>query len=133
METTARIPIVEYLALEPEPHLVATTCTSCGAHFFDRRNACAACFGTDFGRTPVATEGTLRTFTIVAYAAPGIPVPFASGVIDCDGISVRGNIINVEPTPENIATGMRLRLATTSLGTDDNGTEAIGFGFEPMT
>lgn len=132
MSTTAQIPLVGYLALEPEPHLIATTCDSCGAHFFDRRNACAACFGTDFHSTPVATEGTVRTFTIVAYAAPGIPVPFASAVIDCDGISVRGNIINVDPTPENISTGMRVRLATYSLGADDAGTEAVGFGFEPV-
>jgi hypothetical protein len=26
---------------------------------------------------------------------------------------------------------MKVRLATYSLGTDDDGTEAIGFGFEP--
>jgi hypothetical protein len=26
---------------------------------------------------------------------------------------------------------MKVRLATFSLGTDDDGTEAIGFGFEP--
>ncbi len=26
---------------------------------------------------------------------------------------------------------MKVKLATYSLGTDDNGTEAIGFGFEP--
>ena len=27
---------------------------------------------------------------------------------------------------------MKVQLATYSLGTDDNGTEAIGFGFEPV-
>jgi hypothetical protein len=26
---------------------------------------------------------------------------------------------------------MKVRLATYSLGADDNGTEAVGFGFEP--
>ena len=44
---------------------------------------------------------------------------------------MRGNIINVEPDPEHVSTGMKVRLATYSLGADDNGTEAIGFGFEP--
>ena len=43
-----QIPLVDYLVLGDEPHLVANECTSCGARFFDRRNACAACFGTDF-------------------------------------------------------------------------------------
>ena len=77
------------------------------------------------------TEGIVRTFTIVAFAAPGVPVPFVSGVIDCDGTSVRGNLINVEPDADHVHTGMKVRLTTYSLGTDDDGTEAIGFGFEP--
>ena len=51
-----QIPFVDYLALEPEPHLVANECTSCGARFFDRRNACASCFGTDFAKADVSTE-----------------------------------------------------------------------------
>ena len=29
-------------------------------------------------------------------------------------------------------TGMKVKLATYSLGTDENGTEAIGFGYEPV-
>ena len=57
--------------------------------------------------------------------------PFVSAVIDCDGTPVRGNLINVEPDPDHVSTGMRVRLATYSLGSDDNGTEAVGFGFEP--
>ena len=126
-----QIPLVDYLVLGDQPHLVADECTSCGARYFDRRNACASCFGTDFKQVDVATEGTVNTFTIVAFAAPGIPVPFVSAVVDCDGTPVRGNLINVEPDPDHVSTGMKVRLATYSLGTDDNGTEAIGFGFEP--
>ena len=64
-----QIPLVDYLVLGDEPHLVANVCTSCGARFFDRRNACAACSGTEFEQTDVATEGTVSTFTIVAFAA----------------------------------------------------------------
>jgi uncharacterized protein len=127
----SQVPLVDYLVLGDEPHLVAHECTSCGARFFDRRNACAGCFGTEFRTVDVPTEGELRTFTIVAHAAPGIPVPFVAGVVDCDGTSVRGNVINVPPDPEHVRTGMKVRLATYSLGTDSAGTEAIGFGFEP--
>ena len=127
----AQVPMVDYLVLGDEPHLVANECTGCGARFFDRRNACANCFGTEFHKVDVATEGELRSFTIVTFAAPGVPVPFVAGVVDAGGTSVRANIINVEPSPEQVKLGMNLRLATYSLGTDDNGTEAIGFGFEP--
>ena len=127
-----QIPLVDYLVLDESPHLVANQCTNCGARFFGRRNACASCSGTDFRSVPVATEGTLRTFTIVSFAAPGIEVPFVAGVVDCDGTSVSTNIINVEPTPEHVETGMKVRLATYSLGTDTRGVEAIGFGYEPI-
>ena len=127
-----RIPIVDYLVLDDEPHLVAHECTSCGARFFDRRNACAACGATDFADVRIAGEGDVRAFTIVAFAAPGVPVPFVAAVIDCDGTSVRANIINTEPDDEHVHLGMKVRLTTYSLGTDDAGTEAIGFGFAPL-
>jgi uncharacterized OB-fold protein len=126
-----QVPMVTYLVLGDRPHLVASECTSCGARFFDRRNACASCSGTDFKSFDVPTEGELRTFTIVSYAAPGIPVPFVAGVVDCDGTSVRGNVINTSPDAQHVRTGMKVRLATFVVGTDDDGTEAIGFGFEP--
>ena len=130
--TPSRVPLVEYLTLDDgEPHLTAHECRSCGARFFDRRNACASCFGTDFTTVKIATEGILRTFTIVAFAAPGVEVPFVSGVIDCDGTSVRGNLRNVEPDADHVHTGMAVKLTTDSLGADDHGTEAIGFAFEP--
>ncbi len=126
------IPFVEYLVLdEGEPHLVAHECTNCGARFFDRRNACAACSGRKFTGVAVAREGELRSFTIVAFAAPGVPVPFVAGVVDCDGTSVRGNIINCPPDPEHVTLGMKVRLATYSMGTDSAGTAAINYGFEP--
>ena len=127
----AQVPLVDYLVLDGDPHLVANECTACGARFFDRRNACASCFGTSFTKVPIGTEGELRSVTIVAFAAPGVQVPFVAGVVDVDGTSVRGNIINTEPDPEHVKLGMKVRLATYVVGTDDEGTEAIGFGFEP--
>jgi len=132
MTTPTQIPFVDYLVLDDgEPHLVAHECTSCGARFFDRRNACASCFGDDFKTVRIATEGELRSFTIVAFAAPGVDVPFVAGVVDCDGTSVRGNVVNCPPDPEHVTLGMKVRLTTFSTGTDDLGVDAINFGFEP--
>jgi uncharacterized OB-fold protein len=128
----SQISLVEYLVLDPEPHLVAHECTSCGARFFDRRNACAACSGTKFRAADVATSGEVRAFTIVSLAAPGIPVPFVAAIVDCDGTSVRGNVINTPPDPDHVHVGMKVRLTTQVVGTDDAGTEAVGFGFEPL-
>ena len=128
-----QIPLVDYLVLVDEPHLVANECDACGARFFDRRNACASCSGTAFHKVDVPTEGEVRAFTIVAFAAPGIPVPFVSAVVDCGGTSARGNIVNVDPDPEHVTLGMKVRLTTTSVGVDDTGVEAVGFGFEPIS
>jgi uncharacterized OB-fold protein len=127
-----QIPLVDYLELEDDPHLVANECTSCGARFFDRRNACAACEATEFKKVDVPSSGEVRAFTIVSFAAPGIPVPYVAAVVDCDGTSVKANLINVTPDPEHVTLGMKVRLATEVIGTDDNGTEAVGFGFEPL-
>jgi uncharacterized protein len=131
--TASQVPLVDYLVLGDAPHLQARECASCGARFFDRRNACAGCGGTDFGTVTLPAEGEVRAFTIVTFAAPGVPVPFVSAVVDLGGTSAKGNIINTEPDPQHVSLGMKVRLATYSLGLDDNGTEAIGFGFEPIS
>jgi uncharacterized OB-fold protein len=125
------IPLVDYLVMADPPHLTARECAVCGARYFDRRNACADCGGTDFAVVALPTEGELRTFTIVSVAARGIAVPFVAGVVACGGTNVRANLVNVEPTPEHVTLGMKLRLTTFPIGTDAAGTEAIGFGFEP--
>jgi uncharacterized OB-fold protein len=126
------IPFVDYLVLDPQPHLVANECTACGARYFDHRMVCASCENDDFRKVDVATVGEVKAFTIVSLAAPGIPVPFVAAVVDCDGTSVKGNIINTEPDAEHVRLGMKVRLATTSVGVDDDGVEAINYGFEPV-
>ncbi len=45
---------------------------------------------------------------------------------------MRANVVNVEPDPDHVSLGMKVKLATYPIGTDGNGTEAIGFGFEPI-
>ena len=129
---SGQIPIVDYLILGEQPHLIAHSCISCGARFFDRRNACAACFGREFEDIDIQRSGTLKTFTIVAQAGPGIQVPFVAGIVDCDGTSVRTNILNIEPDPDHVHAGMKVTLTTYSLGTNGHGDEAIGFGYEPI-
>jgi uncharacterized OB-fold protein len=126
------VPLVDYLILGGDPHLVAHECTSCRARFFDRRNACASCGGLQFDAVDIPTEGELTAFTIVAFAAPGVPVPFVAGVIDCGGTSVRANVVNIAPDPDQVRLGMKVKLTTFPIGTDSQGVEAIGFGFEPI-
>lgn len=130
---TRTIPLVEYLVLDGDtPHLVARACDGCGARFLDRRNGCGRCGGTSFSPQVLANEGRIRSFCIVQRAAPGVPVPFVSTVVDLDdGAVVKANLVGVEPEPKTIELGTRVRLVTYVAGTDDEGTEAVAFGYQP--
>lgn len=134
MDDTAgkRIPVVDYLVLDGDPHLVANACGACGALFFDRRNACARCGKTEFDKKPLATTGILRSFTIIQRAAPGVPVPYVSSVVELDGGGVvKANLVDAGTEPDKIELGMPVKMTTFPCGRDEEGTEAIAFGFTP--
>lgn len=127
------IPIVDYLVLDDgPPHLVANESVESGALYFDRRNADARSGTTGFRQRRVADTGVVRTFTIVHRAAPGVPTPYVSVVVDLDGGGVvKANLLNVEPSPDAVRVGMRVQMTTYAVGVDDDGTEAIAFAYEP--
>jgi uncharacterized OB-fold protein len=80
----------------------------------------------------MADTGVVRTFTIVHRAAPGVPTPYISVVVNLDGGGVvKANLLNVEPAPEHVRVGMKVRMTTYTVGVDDDGTEAIAFAYEP--
>lgn len=128
-----QVPLVSYLVLGDDPHLEANVCSSCGARSFERRNACPKC-GSDagFSKQRVSTTGVVSSFTIVSRAAPGVKVPFVSATVRLDGGgAVTANVVDTEADPEHIQLGMKVKLTTFVVGTDDNGTEAVAFGFAP--
>ncbi|HLX88286.1 MAG TPA: OB-fold domain-containing protein [Acidimicrobiales bacterium] len=127
-----QIPVVDYLVIEGEPHLEANACTGCGALFFDRRNACARCGALDFTRKALSTTGMVRSFTIIHRAAPNVPVPYVSSVVELDGGGVvKANLVDAGAEPDKIELGMRVRLTTFVCGRDEEGTEAVAFAFAP--
>jgi uncharacterized OB-fold protein len=130
-----QIPIVDYLALDDgPPHLVAWEAVDSGALYFDRRNADAKSGGTEIKRRKLNTTGKLRSFTIVHRTVPGVPAPYVSALVDLDGGgSVKGNLVNIPPDPEHVKLGMPVRMTTFVAGTDDDGTEAVAFAFEPAS
>ena len=134
MTTSAgQIPMVSYLVLNGDgvaPHLLAQQCTSCRATFFDRRNACASCGARQFETVPLQNSGLLRSYTIVHRAAPHVPAPYVSAVVELDGGGViKANLVGLDPDPKAIHLGGRVHLTTFVAGTDDDGTEAVAFGY----
>ncbi len=130
-----QVPIVDYLAIDDgSPHLVAWEAVDSGALYFDRRNADAKSGGTEFRRKKLATTGKVRSFTIVHRTVPGVPAPYVSALVDLDGGgTVKANLSNIPPDPEHVKLGMSVRMTTFPAGTDDDGTEAIAFAFEPAS
>ncbi len=130
-----QIPIVDYLAIDDgPPHLVAWESVDSGALYFDRRNADAKGGGTEFRRKKLGTTGKVRSFTIVTRGVPGIPVPYVSALVDLDGGgTVKANLSNIPPDPEHVKLGLAVKMTTFVAGTDDDGTEAIAFAFEPAS
>jgi uncharacterized OB-fold protein len=130
-----QIPIVDYLALDDgAPHLVAWEAVGSGALYFDRRNADAKGGGTEFKRRKLGTTGKVRSFTIVHRGVPGIPVPYVSVLVDLDGGgTVKASLANTPADPKHVTLGMPVKMTTFAAGTDDDGTEAIAFAFEPAS
>jgi uncharacterized OB-fold protein len=121
-----QVPLVEYLVLGDQPHLRAHSCTACGALFFDRRNACARCSNQEFTWKDLATTGKIRAYTVIGRTKQ----PFTSIVVDLDGGgSVKANLLNTTDAAE-VAANLDVELDTFLIGTDDDGTEAVGFGFK---
>src|SRR4051812_35686644 len=102
-----QVAIVDYLVLDDgPPHLVQQRCAACGAGYFDRRNACGKCGGQSFAGAPLATDGVVRAFTIVHRAAPNVPTPYVSAVVETpDGQRVKANIVNTEADPDHVRLG----------------------------
>lgn len=131
--TRRQVPIVAYLVLDDPPYLDAGICEGCGARYLERRAVCSRCGrrGT-FSRKPLSREGRVRSFTVVARGAPGVPAPFVSVVVDLDGGgAVKANLLGVEPVAEAVRTDQPVTLDTFVAGIDDDGLEAVAFGFRP--
>lgn len=127
---TQTIPAVDYLVVGDNPHLVARECEQCAALYFDRRNACAKCFSRSFTKRDLSPEGVLRAYTIVQRGAKS--GPFTSAVVELNGGGVvKANLVGVTD-PARIHPEMKVRLTTFDVGTDDDGTVAVAFGFEPI-
>jgi uncharacterized OB-fold protein len=130
------LPVVPYLKIpdEGEPHLEGHKCSSCGAIFLGARRACSKC-GTvgSFEAVRLANRGELYVYSIIHRSFPGIEVPYVSAIVDLEGGgTVKGNLINVEPTPEKVKLGMPVELIyRIAPRKDAEGNEYLTYYFQP--
>jgi uncharacterized OB-fold protein len=130
----AKIPIVNHLVLDDgEPHLLAQECANCGALTYSAPIQCGRCFTPGpFKPRQLATTGTVRAFTVVKRGAVGNG--FISAIVDLDGGgNTKANLLNGDlENFENNKLGAPVKLVTYTVDTDDEGNEAVAFGFETV-
>jgi uncharacterized OB-fold protein len=84
--------------------------------------------------TRLSNRGSLYVFSIVHRSFPGVEVPYVSAVVDLEGGgTVKGNLINVEPSPEKIKIGMPVEVVfKDALGRKDReGNSYVSYFFQP--
>lgn len=98
-----------------QPYLVGYRCPECGATFIGQhRVGCSRCtYVGDLSEVRLSDRGTLYVYSIVHQSGPGIPVPYVSAIVDLpDGVSVRCNLVDVEPDPTTLRFGMPVEMVT---------------------
>jgi uncharacterized OB-fold protein len=136
-EAKKPLPVVEFLKI-PEvgtPYLEGHRCKQCGSVFVGERQHCSKCGARDsMETTKLSSRGSLYVFSIVHRSFPGVEVPYVSAVVDLEGGgTVKGNLINVEPTPEKIKLGMPVEVVfKDALGRKDReGNSYLSYFFQP--
>tara|TARA_B100001093_G_scaffold455003_1_gene464778 strand:+ start:385 stop:804 length:420 start_codon:yes stop_codon:yes gene_type:complete len=136
-ENKSLLPAVDYLILpkKGEPYLEGHQCKKCGAIYLGERSVCSKCFARDnISKIKLSNTGTLYSYSIVYRSFPGIDVPYISALVDLDGGgTVKGNLINVDPDPENVDFGMKVKVIfDDALGRKDSeGNSYLSYFFEP--
>ena len=112
-------------------------CTECGAVYVEEaRHTCASCHARNcLETTTLSQTGKLYSFSIVHRSFPGIDVPYISAIVDLDGGgTIKGNIIEVEPEPENLPFNLPLQIVFgDALGRKDkDGNAYCSYFFKPL-
>ena len=131
------LPVVPWLKLPEgsDPYLEGHKCGACGSVFLGERNNCSNCGARDqMELTKLSNKGKLYSFSIVCRSFPGIEVPYISAIVDLEGGgTIKGNLIDVEPAPENITFDMPVEVVfDDALGRkDSDGNSYISYFFKP--
>ena len=130
------LPVVPFLKIpaDGDPYLEGHRCKNCGAIFLGERDTCSKC-GTQgqLEAFALSNQGELYVYSIVHRSFPGIETPYVSAIVDLEGGgTVKGNLINVEPTPEKVKMGMPVEIVYRVADRKDaDGNEYLAYYFQP--
>lgn len=135
--STGPLPVVPFLKIPAgaDPYLEGHKCGACGTTFLGERSTCSRCGARDqIATVALPRSGKLYAYSIVHRSFPGVEVPYISAIVDLDdGTAIKGNLINVEPDPEQIAFDMPVEVVFgDALGRKDrDGNSYLAYFFQP--
>jgi len=137
-ESAKPLPVVSFLKIpeDGEPYLEGYKCGACGEIFLGERMVCAACGARNkLSAVRLADKGTLYNFTVVHRNFPGVPVPFISAIVDLEGGgTLKGNLVDMVPSPEAIKFDMPVNVVFRDAGRKDkDGNSYLAYFFTPAT
>jgi len=102
--------------------------------YLGERRACSKCTKQGpFEEIPLSRKGEVYVWSIVHQSMPGVPVPYVVGIVDLpEGVSVRCNLIDVEPDPGCLRFGMPVEMTTAVSQQDREGNDVVAFYFRPL-
>ncbi|MEO9255004.1 MAG: OB-fold domain-containing protein, partial [Tepidiformaceae bacterium] len=97
------------------------------------RMYCAKCSSQGpFESMKLGREGEVHVFTIIHQATPYVQAPYIAAIIDMpEGVSINSNIVGIEPKPENVKFGMKVKMFTEKVSEDKEGNSYIAYKFQP--
>lgn len=123
----------EDLLVTDPPSLLGGRCLSCGRVHFPRRPICPDCQAPELEPAPLATDGTVYTFTIVRARPPGYAgvAPYAYGIVELpDGLRITTTL--TADSLEELQIGDRVRFELLTLEPED-GAPLLSFAYRQVT
>ena len=134
--TPKNIPIRDGLFTLPSrpgehPSILGSRCTQCDHIDFPPRAVCPECLHEDMVKTPLSRRGTLYTYSMINYPAPGLTAPYAVGYIDLpEGIRVFSMLTGWGKA--GLAVGMDVEMIIEKFMEDEQGNTLLTNKFRPI-
>jgi uncharacterized OB-fold protein len=104
-------------------------CRDCGKTFYPAMELCPFCSSEEVKKVPLSTIGTLFSFSVTRVPVGPYKPPIIGGYIDLpEGTRVFGQI---RADVKDVKTGMKVRVETDVLWTNNDGTEVLGYYYVP--
>jgi len=137
-----QVPIAEGIITwsAPEPRLIGSRCTACGAYTFPVQDGCPRCTVMEMERVELARAGTVWTWTSQEFLPPAPPYTgpettdtferYYVGYVELDGeLRVETRLVGFSDKPPRI--GQHVETVLIPFRMDEEGHEVMTFAFAP--